>query len=320
MVILGTETHRSARSISTPSGAKRTGSELAPHRCRGRARPPGAPHKTDRPCCIAPKTTCMQCWRHVSMRLREALRMGISFKCEMCGQDIVIDEAGAGQVFDCPKCSTPLLVPSKSVEAEPSAGPGERGTRTNFHALAWVLGFLAVATIGAGLIVWRGTRPATISGAAWVTLRSGQSDLLRGLEVTLLTDEAINAVQTLPGTTNAPPGSFFGFFSANGLFGPKVGEVNIATSDWLRQLWIDRFFQELDKKLVPHVVRITKTDVDAKYEIREVPRGVFVVYAKYKTEFSAAYWLVRVVAAPGRTIKVDLDNSNMRDTWPPYGS
>jgi hypothetical protein len=47
--------------------------------------------------------------------------MDISFSCDKCRQQIVIDEAGAGQLVNCPKCRAPLGVPykSKSVESPP---------------------------------------------------------------------------------------------------------------------------------------------------------------------------------------------------------
>ena len=48
--------------------------------------------------------------------------MDISFNCNQCGQQIVIDEAGVGLVTDCPKCGEPLTVPSQEPpRAEPSA-------------------------------------------------------------------------------------------------------------------------------------------------------------------------------------------------------
>jgi DNA-directed RNA polymerase subunit RPC12/RpoP len=40
--------------------------------------------------------------------------MDISFSCNKCGQQIAIDEAGAGQLVDCPKCGIPIEVPCKS--------------------------------------------------------------------------------------------------------------------------------------------------------------------------------------------------------------
>ena len=37
--------------------------------------------------------------------------MDITFACESCGQNLVIDEAGAGLTIQCPKCGTSLEVP-----------------------------------------------------------------------------------------------------------------------------------------------------------------------------------------------------------------
>lgn len=39
--------------------------------------------------------------------------MDITFVCNKCGQKIVIDEVGAGQFVNCPKCQVPLRVPVK---------------------------------------------------------------------------------------------------------------------------------------------------------------------------------------------------------------
>jgi len=41
--------------------------------------------------------------------------MDISFYCKKCGQHIVIDAAGAGQLVDCPKCGVNFVVPQQSV-------------------------------------------------------------------------------------------------------------------------------------------------------------------------------------------------------------
>ncbi len=38
--------------------------------------------------------------------------MDITFNCGWCGQQIVVDEAGAGLATDCPKCGQPVTVPS----------------------------------------------------------------------------------------------------------------------------------------------------------------------------------------------------------------
>jgi len=45
----------------------------------------------------------------------------ISFDCDHCGQNIVIEEAGAGLVVQCPKCGQSLSVPSVRTEITPDA-------------------------------------------------------------------------------------------------------------------------------------------------------------------------------------------------------
>jgi predicted RNA-binding Zn-ribbon protein involved in translation (DUF1610 family) len=49
--------------------------------------------------------------------------MDISFSCNKCGQTLAIDEAGAGQLIDCPKCGVPLEVPYKSEVVTPLPVP-----------------------------------------------------------------------------------------------------------------------------------------------------------------------------------------------------
>jgi DNA-directed RNA polymerase subunit RPC12/RpoP len=39
--------------------------------------------------------------------------MDITFSCAKCGQHIAIDEAGVGQLVDCPKCGKSTIVPQK---------------------------------------------------------------------------------------------------------------------------------------------------------------------------------------------------------------
>ncbi|MGD0650379.1 MAG: hypothetical protein ABSA97_04450 [Verrucomicrobiia bacterium] len=49
------------------------------------------------------------------------VRMDITFSCEKCGQNIVVDEAGAGITVDCPRCGQPVYVPSIASSATQSA-------------------------------------------------------------------------------------------------------------------------------------------------------------------------------------------------------
>ena len=38
--------------------------------------------------------------------------MDISFCCDKCKQDLLVDEAGTGTTMDCPKCGKPVYIPN----------------------------------------------------------------------------------------------------------------------------------------------------------------------------------------------------------------
>lgn len=57
--------------------------------------------------------------------------MDVFFNCPACGQHLVIDEAGAGLVIQCPKCSKDLTVPAP----KPAETPESEKERT--VALKW---------------------------------------------------------------------------------------------------------------------------------------------------------------------------------------
>ena len=67
---------------------------------------------------------------------RERPSMDITFACDKCGQPLAIEETGAGQLVDCPKCGTCLEVPNKAKVPTPSlpeppvlAPPAEKNAR-----------------------------------------------------------------------------------------------------------------------------------------------------------------------------------------------
>jgi len=43
----------------------------------------------------------------------------IEFECPACTKSLVVDEAAEGMIVDCPQCRTNVIVPPKSVKAEP---------------------------------------------------------------------------------------------------------------------------------------------------------------------------------------------------------
>jgi uncharacterized Zn finger protein len=53
--------------------------------------------------------------------------MDIVFNCQACGQHLVIDEAGAGLVVQCPECGKDVTVPNPAgVKPDVSAENKER--------------------------------------------------------------------------------------------------------------------------------------------------------------------------------------------------
>lgn len=74
--------------------------------------------------------------------------MDISFSCNKCGQHIVIDEAGAGQQFQCPNCGQSLTVPLSN--PAPSASPDTTELNPSQLAAATFNGGHALVLAGAG--------------------------------------------------------------------------------------------------------------------------------------------------------------------------
>jgi DNA-directed RNA polymerase subunit M/transcription elongation factor TFIIS len=60
--------------------------------------------------------------------------MDIFFSCQTCGQHMVIDEAGAGIVIQCPKCSRDVGVP-KAVAS--NSHPDTESAKERTTALRW---------------------------------------------------------------------------------------------------------------------------------------------------------------------------------------
>ena len=67
--------------------------------------------------------------------------MDILFNCQACGQNLVIDECGAGLVIQCPKCRQDLIVPApKGVDQPPGPKPAidTQKIKKTTVAIQWV--------------------------------------------------------------------------------------------------------------------------------------------------------------------------------------
>ncbi len=135
--------------------------------------------------------------------------MDITFNCGSCGQSLSIDEAGAGQLVDCPKCAKPLEVPYKSESLngvaranlrvatlavpQPSAAvPSKRPTRLNETARPGALAWRRIIVIASGVAVlvavavalkyWQTGRQPTASESGVASDLRQQGEEIKALE------------------------------------------------------------------------------------------------------------------------------------------
>src|ERR1041384_3755090 len=120
--------------------------------------------------------------------------MDITFNCEGCGQHIAIDEAGAGQLVDCPKCGTPLEVPSKpkplvktttsSSAKMPQWGPARNAEAVSASASSPLPKVLAAFAIVALMVVggffaykiWKNLfSDITLDGQVFIVTKGGEN-------------------------------------------------------------------------------------------------------------------------------------------------
>ena len=118
--------------------------------------------------------------------------MDIRFNCDKCGQPLEIDEAGAGQLVDCPKCGTPFSVPLISKAVSPSVlsmppssthSPDNKRSNLTIKLLIAVVVAVVVGVFGKGWFVavdfWKKQQsPESVRGTlAYLDVRYGFRDL-----------------------------------------------------------------------------------------------------------------------------------------------
>jgi DNA-directed RNA polymerase subunit M/transcription elongation factor TFIIS len=57
----------------------------------------------------------------------------IDFECPACGKSLIVDEAAEGMIVDCPQCRTNVIVPPKSVKAEPLSTAAKHESTPSEH-------------------------------------------------------------------------------------------------------------------------------------------------------------------------------------------
>ncbi len=122
-----------------------------------------------------------------------------------------------------------------------------------------------------------------IVGSAFITRRSGESTILRGLHV-YLCDATFESIYHNHIKSHYP----------EGLAAPAAFEIDFLAVTYELPNWTKA---------------TTTTDVNGKYEFRDVAPGQYCVFAKLTTDQSVATWVVAVRVDKGSTT-LDLTSNN----------
>lgn len=114
--------------------------------------------------------------------------MDITFNCDKCGQSIVVDEAGAGQLVDCPKCGTPIEVPHKAKPLIEAAMPSlpRVPTRASSPVPKILATLVIIALMLGGGFAAHKLRHFTLDGEVFIVTKSAENIKLGLVSVRLV--------------------------------------------------------------------------------------------------------------------------------------
>jgi len=120
------------------------------------------------------------------MRGNERSHMDITFKCEQCGQNLVVDEAGAGETVPRPKCGTRLKVPYKSKlldrGATPSPPPDKIVRASNSLPKTRTVLVIIALVVGGGFFAhkfWKDQEAASLMQTSGLALHMSSTEMAR---------------------------------------------------------------------------------------------------------------------------------------------
>lgn len=179
-------------------------------------------------------------------------------------------------------------------------------------------------------------------GSAWLTTNGGASNLMRGLQVTVLTptidsrpivatavagiprlQKEIDASKSL--MLDAPPDLLEGFKRDLLDDQARIARIQKLVSNPPPTLDLAQAYSYLkdgsvtsanraneipDLPLARITVRYTKTNVDGKYTIADLAPGDYYIYASFISSSMGVDWLIPVQITAGEEKTLDLDNTN----------
>ena len=166
-------------------------------------------------------------------------------------------------------------------------------------------------------------KKGVISGHAYVILGSGESYILRGLNVYLLQDspefnEKNQKLLDIKASIASETAQIFSEVNSTLETGSATGHALKTFIHCYGKLASVRELAEYDMKECEFFYKTsamakTRVDFEGAYQFKNLPLDNYYVYAKYETSFNEGYWLIPITVEPSKTTVLDLDNDTFSD-------
>lgn len=158
-----------------------------------------------------------------------------------------------------------------------------------------------------------------ISGHVYITLGSGESHIARGLDLYLIPkaeefEKGKNDLETIRSKIISYKNSVFSNidsilnstnpFYINQPVAESIGHLAAAINS------VDEYIEKSFLFFIGSARGSIKTNFEGEYRFEKITPANYYLFAKYKTNFNEGYWLVPISIVAGKTITIDLENSN----------
>jgi hypothetical protein len=212
--------------------------------------------------------------------------------CPFCAETIKIAAVKCKHCGEFLKDSKkPVAIEQQSIaESSGTHSPEIKSSRVRPGKRLFLISALVVVAIVGAYALKQWTDKGSINGSAWLTSSAGDSNILRGLEISLCKEDVASQTAKIEGTVNE--------FKA------------IASPTTISCSLFSFLSRKLTKLVKPYVVATTKASVDGKYTFPQVENGTYYIFAYSQTNLSFAVWLQQVDVRNGQLKNLDLNNSN----------
>ncbi len=157
-----------------------------------------------------------------------------------------------------------------------------------------------------------------ISGHVYVTLGSGESNIVRGNNVyliknTQLFNEKNKKIAAIQKTIISKIANIISNLISGASHGSILEDISYQSGlICAGKGMAKRHMLESEKFYSASAQLVVATDVEGGYNFENITPGSYYLYAKYKSSFNEGYWLLHIIIESNNN-KVDLNNSNIID-------